>query len=79
MRVRSALLLAAAVAALASAGIALAADDPPTPEISSPSTPPRVGETLTASGATIFKWQRCVPGTNANPCDAAAIQNASGW
>ena len=74
MRVRSGLLLAAVVAAFAFVGIALAADDPPTPVIAGT---PRVGETLTASGATIFKWQRCDPGTD--PCAADANQNASGW
>jgi hypothetical protein len=77
VRVRRGLPLAAVVAALVFAGIALAADDPPTPVISSPSTPPRVGETLTASAATIFKWQRCNPATD--PCAAGASQNASGW
>ena len=76
MRVRSGLLLAAVVAALVFAGIALAADDPPTPVIDA-SDPARVGETLTASGATIFKWQRCDPDTDS--CAADASQNASGW
>jgi hypothetical protein len=74
MRVRSGLLLAAVVAGFLFAGIALAADDPPTPVIAGT---PRVGETLTASGATIFKWQRCNP--NTDPCAADASQNASGW
>ena len=76
MRVRSGLLLAAVVAVLVFAGIALAADDPPTPVIADEPAP-RVGETLSASGATIFKWQRCDPGTD--PCAADASQNASGW
>jgi len=67
-------LVAAVVAGLVFAGIALAADDPPTPVISGT---PRVGETLTATGATIFKWQRCDPVTD--PCAADASQNASGW
>jgi Prealbumin-like fold domain len=74
MRVRSGLLLAALVAALVFAGIALAADDPPTPAIAGE---PRVGETLTATGATILKWQRCDPDTD--PCAADASQNDSGW
>jgi hypothetical protein len=74
MRVRIGLLLVAVVAALVSAAIALAADPPPTPVISGE---PEVGETLTASGATIFKWQRCDPSTD--PCAADAGQNASGW
>jgi hypothetical protein len=73
-RIRSGLLAVAIVAALVSAGIALAADPPPTPVITGE---PVVGETLTASGATIFKWQRCDPSTD--PCDADAGQNASGW
>src|SRR4029453_1876674 len=74
MRVRGGLLLAAVVAALVFVGIALAAGDPPTPVIAGT---PSVGETLTASGATIFKWQRCNPDTD--PCAADASQNASGW
>ena len=74
MRARSGLPLAAAVAALVFAGIALAADDPPTPVITGTAS---VGETLTASGATIFKWQRCDP--DPGPCAEDADQNASGW
>jgi hypothetical protein len=54
--------------------IALAQNEPPIPTISGE---PQVGETLTASEAAVYKWQRCNPAVS--PCAADADQNASGW
>jgi hypothetical protein len=64
----------ALTAALLLAAVAIAADDPPSPTISGE---PRVGETLTASQADLYKWQRCDP--VAALCSADADMNDAGW
>jgi hypothetical protein len=72
---RKGLFVAIAVAAaLLFAAVAVAGDDPPSPTISGE---PRVGATLTASPADLYKWQRCDP--SAALCSAEADRNDAGW